>query len=143
MRIAQILQKKGSKVATISSTATIAELLRAMAEHNIGAMIVADERGGLLGIVSERDVVRHLDQRGASLLTTAVSQIMTSDVITCTPEDTVEHLTEVMTHRRIRHLPVLSDGTLTGIISIGDVVKSRIDTLEHTQEQLESYIVQG
>lgn len=143
MRIAQILQKKGSKVATIPSTATVAELLRALAEHNIGAMVVTDERGGLLGIVSERDVVRHLDERGAALLEIAVSQIMTSDVITCTPEDTVEHLTEVMTERRIRHLPVLSGGRITGIVSIGDVVKSRIDTLEHTQEQLESYIAHG
>ena len=143
MRIAEILGKKGSEVATIPPTATVSELLSAMTAHNIGAMVVTDHRDVLLGIVSERDVVRRLDGRGADLLAATVSEIMTTDVITCAPEDTVERLTEIMTERRIRHLPVVTGGVLAGIVSIGDVLKSRIDVLEHNQEQLESYITQG
>jgi CBS domain-containing protein len=88
-------------------------------------------------------VVRRLRDRGGDLLTARVEEIMTRDVLTCSPEDTVDHLAEVMTERRIRHMPVLRDGRLVGIVSIGDVVKSRISQLESDREQLESYIVHG
>ncbi|QUH03336.1 CBS domain-containing protein [Saccharopolyspora erythraea] len=143
MHIAEILSKKGSDVATIRPAAAVSELLRMLAHHNIGAMAVVGEGEDLLGIVSERDIVRRLDERGAELLTATVAEIMTTDVITCAPTDTVEGLTEIMTERRVRHLPVVEGGALVGIVSIGDVVKSRIDALEQSQEQLESYITQG
>jgi CBS domain-containing protein len=93
--------------------------------------------------VSERDVVRRLHESGADLLSSPVSAIMTTEVFTCSPSDTVDSLTVVMTERRFRHVPVLSDGQLVGIVSIGDVVKSRIGQLEQSQDQLQAYIVQG
>jgi len=104
---------------------------------------VVTELGAVVGIVSERDVVRRLRDLGADVLGTPVERIMTADVFTCSPDDTVDHLAEVMTERRIRHVPVLDDGRLVGIVSIGDVVKSRISQLVSDREQLESYIVRG
>ncbi|MGH3520538.1 MAG: CBS domain-containing protein [Haloechinothrix sp.] len=142
MRIADVLRSKGTEVATVEPSATVSELLAALAEHNIGAMVVLD-KDGVVGIVSERDVVRRLNERGAALLDTPVAEIMTTDVATCTPDETVDHLTVLMTERRIRHVPVLVGTRLAGIVSIGDVVKSRMNELEHTQEQLQNYIVQG
>lgn len=142
MRIADVLRSKGTEVATIAPTATVSELLAKLAESNIGAMVVVGD-DGLAGIVSERDIVRRLNERGANALHAPVSEIMTTDVSTCTPDETVDHLTVLMTERRIRHVPVMSNGRLVGIVSIGDVVKSRMNELEHVQEQLEAYIVQG
>lgn len=142
MRIADVLRSKGTEVATIAPTATVSELLAKLSENNIGAMVVlADD--GIAGIVSERDIVRRLHERGSAALRAPVSEIMTTDVATCTPDETVDHLTVLMTERRIRHVPVVSNGRLAGIVSIGDVVKSRMDELEHAQEQLQAYIVQG
>jgi len=142
MRIADVLRSKGTEVATISPTATVSELLAELSENNIGAMVVlADD--GIAGIVSERDIVRRLHERGSAALRAPVSEIMTTAVATCTPDETVDHLTVLMTERRIRHVPVVSNGRLAGIVSIGDVVKSRMDELEHAQEQLQAYIVQG
>lgn len=142
MRIADVLRSKGTEVATISPTATVSELLAKLSENNIGAMVVlADD--GIAGIVSERDIVRRLHERGSAALRASVSEIMTTAVATCTPDETVDHLTVLMTERRIRHVPVVSNGRLAGIVSIGDVVKSRMDELEHAQEQLQAYIVQG
>jgi CBS domain-containing protein len=142
MRISDVLRRKGSEVATIERTATIGQLVVTLAERNIGAAVVADATG-LVGIVSERDVVRRLRDLGGDLLAGTVEQIMTANVFTCSPDDTVDHLAGVMTQRRIRHVPVLVDGELVGIVSIGDVVKSRMDELETDREQLESYIAQG
>lgn len=142
MRISDVLRQKGPAVATIAPSATVHELVSTLRTHNIGAMVVT-EGEAVVGIVSERDIVRRLDERGAELLVAQVREIMTRDVVTCTPEDTVDSLAETMTERRIRHMPVLSDGRLTGIVSIGDVVKSRIRQLETDREQLESYIVHG
>lgn len=142
MRISDVLRQKGPAVATIAPSATVHELVGTLRAHNIGAMVVT-EGEAVVGIVSERDIVRRLDERGAELLVAQVREIMTRDVVTCTPEDTVDSLAETMTERRIRHMPVLSDGRLTGIVSIGDVVKSRIRQLETDREQLESYIVHG
>jgi CBS domain-containing protein len=142
MRIADVLRTKGSAVATIDPDVPVSELLRALAEHNVGAIVVVGP-SGVAGIVSERDVVRRLHEFGADLLSSPVSAIMTTDVFTCSPSDTVDSLTVVMTERRFRHVPVLSDGQLVGIVSIGDVVKSRIDQLEQSQDQLQAYIVQG
>ena len=142
MRIADVLRTKGSAVATIAPDVPVSELLRALAEHNVGAIVVVGP-SGVAGIVSERDVVRRLHETGVDLLSSPVSAIMTADVFTCTPSDTVDSLTVVMTERRFRHVPVLSDGQLVGIVSIGDVVKSRIGQLEQSQDQLQAYIAQG
>ncbi len=142
MRIADVLRGKGGAVVTINPDATVAELLAGLADHNIGAMVVAGP-DGVKGIVSERDVVRQLHNHGASVMSQPVSKIMTSMVSTCCKEDTVDSLTLLMTERRVRHVPVLEDGELIGIVSIGDVVKSRMQELESEHEQLQSYITQG
>ncbi|ABK76197.1 CBS domain-containing protein [Mycolicibacterium smegmatis] len=142
MRIADVLKNKGTAVVTISPQATVTELLAGLAEMNIGAMVVMG-KSGLEGIVSERDVVRQLHKRGSSLLAQPVSSIMTSVVATCTPRDTVDRLNVLMTQNRVRHIPVLDDGRLAGIVSIGDVVKTRMEELETEQQQLQAYITQG
>jgi CBS domain-containing protein len=142
MRIADVLRGKGGAVVTIKPDATVAELLAGLAEHNIGAMVVAGAEG-VDGIVSERDVVRQLHSHGASVLSRPVETIMTSVVSTCSKEDTVDSLTLLMTENRVRHVPVLEDGELIGIVSIGDVVKTRMEELESEHQQLQSYITQG
>jgi CBS domain-containing protein len=141
MRIADVLRGKGGAVVTISPDATVTELLAGLASHNIGAMVVAGP-DGVVGIVSERDVVRQLHAHGASVLSRPVEKIMTS-VVTCSKSDTVDSLSLLMTENRVRHVPVLEDGKLIGIVSIGDVVKTRMQELESEHEQLQSYITQG
>jgi CBS domain-containing protein len=121
---------------------TVGELVDGLVRRNIGAMVVVGP-GGLVGIVSERDVVRKLHELGAALLDRPVSEIMTAQVITCTPADSVDSLTALMTTNRVRHVPVIDGGELTGIVSIGDVVKTRMEELQTQQEQLEAYITQG
>jgi CBS domain-containing protein len=143
MRISDLLRKKGTAVATVTPETNVTELLERLAEHNVGAMVVVDPDGGIAGIVSERDVVRRLNERGPQLLDGPVSAIMTKLVASCRPEDSVDQLSVLMTERRIRHVPVLVDGRLAGIISIGDVVKTRMEELEASQEQLQAYISQG
>jgi CBS domain-containing protein len=143
VRIADLLRHKGSEVATVPPGISVAGLLEDLARHNVGAMVVCDEAGAVVGIVSERDVVRRLDERGAELLHAPVSDIMTTSVVTCEPGENVDSLAATMTERRIRHMPVVTDGRLVGIVSIGDVVRSRIEQLESDREQLESYIAQG
>jgi len=138
-----LLRHKGSDVATVPPGISVAGLLEDLDRHNIGAMVVSDEAGTVVGIVSERDVVRKLHERGAELLHAPVSEIMTTSVFTCAPTESVDSLASIMTERRIRHMPVVSDGRLVGIVSIGDVVKSRIQQLESDREQLESYIARG
>lgn len=142
MRIADVLRTKGTSVATVSPEATVRELLAGLAEHNIGAMPVLGP-DGVAGIVSERDVVRKLHERGGALLSRPVSEIMTTVVATCSPRDSVDDLSVLMTQRRVRHVPVLDDGRLAGIVSIGDVVKSRMEELETSHEQLQAYITHG
>ena len=139
MLIAAILRTKGPLVVSVAPDATVASLLTELARHDIGAVVVARQET-LIGIVSERDVVRHLRRRGSELLEAPVADIMTSDVFTCTPEDTVEEIGRHMTRRRFRHVPVLSQGRLAGIVSIGDLVKSRLRGLEDDRAQLEAYI---
>jgi CBS domain-containing protein len=142
MRISDLLRSKGTAVATVGPQTTVTELLSGLAEHNVGAMVVVGPEG-IAGIVSERDVVRRLHDRGPELLSMPVSEIMTTMVGSCRPGDSVDQLSVLMTERRIRHVPVVVDGKLAGIISIGDVVKSRMQELEKSQEQLEAYISQG
>ncbi len=143
MRIADVLRNKGGAVVTINPDATVTELLAGLAGHNIGAMVVTGPDGGVAGIVSERDVVRQLHAHGASMLSQPVSTIMTAVVSTCGKSDTVDSLTMLMTENRVRHVPVVEDGKLIGIVSIGDVVKTRMEELETEHEQLQSYITQG
>jgi CBS domain-containing protein len=142
MRIADVLRNKGAEVATISPDTTVTELLAGMAQRNIGAMVVMGP-DGVVGIVSERDVVRRLNERGAELLTMPVSEIMTSVVVTCAPGDAVDTLSVLMTENRVRHVPVIANGELAGIVSIGDVVKTRMDEMQAEREQLQDYITQG
>jgi CBS domain-containing protein len=139
MRIADVLRRKGTTVATVGPDVTVTELLGELAAHNVGALPVVDG-GNLVGIVSERDVVRRLHTVGSALLGSPVADIMTADVTTCSPSDSVADLAAVMTERRIRHIPVVSEGELTGIVSIGDLVKARIDLLESERAQLQNYI---
>ena len=114
MRVADLLRSKGSEVATVPPRVSVTGLLEDLARHNIGAMVVADESGNVIGIVSERDVVRRLHERGAELLTAPVEEIMTTQVVTCGPNDGVDSLAAIMTERRIRHMPVIEDGRHTG-----------------------------
>jgi CBS domain-containing protein len=141
MQIADVLRGKatGPDVATTTPAATVGELLALLHRYNVGALPVVDG-GELVGIVSERDVVRHLHERGRALLDGTVGDLMTTDVVTCSPRDRAADLARVMTERRIRHLPVCDDRGLIGIVSIGDLVKARIDQLENEREQLASYI---
>ena len=142
MRISDVLTSKPSQqVVTIGPDATVRELLGLLAEHNVGAVVVSGDGAAVEGIVSERDIVRRLHD-DESVLDGAVSAIMTSDVQTCDPHTTVDDLRVVMTERRIRHVPVVTDGRLTGIISIGDVVKSSLDQLKFERDQLDSYVHQ-
>lgn len=151
MHIVDVLRAKGAEVATIGPNATVTELLAGLAWRNIGAMVVVDDRGSppggegptVVGIVSERDIVRALHQDGPDMLRRPVSSIMTAAVATCGPDASVDDLTEVMTHNRVRHIPVLVDGRLVGIVSIGDVVKTRMDELQTERQQLQAYITQG
>ena len=142
MRIADVLRNKGAAVRTINPDATVRELLAGLAEQNIGAMVVVDA-DGVVGIVSERDVVRQLHHQGADVLSGPVSKIMTAAVATCTKSDTVDSISALMTTNRVRHVPVLDGTNLIGIVSIGDVVKTRMEELETEHEQLQSYITQG
>ena len=140
MRIREILATKPAEVLTVSPDTPVPDLLAALADRGVGAAVVVDASGAVVGMASERDVVRHLHRRGAAVLSDAVSSLMTGPVTTCGPDDEVDSLGAVMTERRIRHLPVLEDGRLTGIVSIGDVVKTRLDELETHRSQLEAYI---
>ncbi len=142
MRISEVLQHKSTtEVVTISPDATVRELVALLAEHNIGALIVSTDGTSVDGIVSERDVVRRLNDED-SVLDGSVSGIMTTVVETAEPDSLLEDLMKTMTDRRIRHVPVISQGKLTGIISIGDVVKHRIGQLEFERDQLDNYLHQ-
>jgi len=142
MRIADILRSKGPAVATVTETTTVAALLTELEVRNIGAMVVIGP-GGVVGIVSERDVVRKLHEHGPELLGRSVGDIMSVDVVTCRPEDPIDDLAALMTNNRVRHVPVLDNGQLAGIVSIGDVVKIRMEELQSESQQLHAYITQG
>jgi CBS domain-containing protein len=139
--VSDLIKRKGSAVTSAPPETTVAALLDLLAEHRIGAVVVSAGGGGVDGIVSERDVVRALRTAGAALLDAPISSVMTADVVVSAPGDTVEDMMRLMTERRIRHVPVVTEGgRLAGIISIGDVVKSRIDELEADRDQLIGYI---
>jgi CBS domain-containing protein len=142
MRISDVLSSKpDQEVVTIAPDSTVRELLALLFRHNVGAVVVSTDGETVDGIVSERDVVRGLHEND-SILDGAVSAIMTGDVATTDPHTPVDDLRVLMTERRIRHVPVVTDGRLVGIISIGDVVKSSIDQLQFERDQLDSYLHQ-
>ncbi len=139
MRISDVIRGKGAKVVTITPETSVRQLLAVLAEHNIGAAVVSTDGTTIQGIVSERDIVRRLNA-GTDVLDLAVSSIMTIDVHTCEPGDHVDEVMRLMTQQRFRHVPVLVGGRLAGLVSIGDVVKTRIGELEFEREQLADYI---
>jgi CBS domain-containing protein len=136
MNVEAILRAKGRQVATIAPGATVAAAVQQLTSRGIGALVVSAD-----GVFSERDIVRGLAEHGVDLLRSSVADLMTRRVITCSPEDSVADLMAQMTERRIRHLPVMRDGALCGIISIGDVVKNRLDEVEFEASSLRNFIV--
>ena len=140
MLVKNILAHKGPEVATVQPTATIKDAVAELNERGVGALVVSTDGRTISGILSERDVVRALHRCGPGLLAMSVGDIMTTDVHTCVPTDEVRSVAQTMTARRFRHMPVTVDGALSGIVSIGDLVKSRIDELETEHDQLLEYI---
>jgi CBS domain-containing protein len=142
MLIADLLRHKGSAVVTIAPGERVTKLLETLAENHIGGVVVLDG-ASIAGIVSERDIVRHLHNKGPGILNSTVADIMTSVVISSEPTDQVDAVATRMTENRIRHMPVVSAGSLIGIVTIGDVVAARLRSLEQERVQLENYITQG
>ncbi|SFP19391.1 CBS domain-containing protein [Geodermatophilus dictyosporus] len=140
MQIAHLLRRKGPGVVTVAPTAPVREALALLAEHGIGALLVAAVPGAVDGVLSERDVVRGLHASGPGVLDGPVSALMTAEVRTCVPGASVHDLARTMTDHRVRHVPVVEDGRLLGIVSIGDVVKARLDELEEERAHLVDYI---
>ena len=143
MLVSHILREKGRDVLAIPPGATLAEAARVLTKHRIGALIVRDEEGGLSGIISERDVVRAVAEEGGVALAFTVDSRMTRDVATCAQTDTIEEIMETMTRCRFRHMPVVEDDGVIGIISIGDVVKTRIAETLREAQALKEYIATG
>jgi len=140
MHVAAILAQKGREVATIPANTTTREAVAELARRKIGALVVTEGRNRIVGIVSERDIVRGLAQQGAGLLDGAIGDIMTREVVTCTESETINRVMGRMTRGRFRHLPVMEAGRLVGIVSIGDVVKHRIEEVEREADEMRSYI---
>lgn len=143
MNVATILNQKGRDVATASAEASLMDIVGDLARRKVGAMVIADERKRVVGIISERDIVRALSTDGVDVLTRSAGEFMTRGVVTCSEEDTVAELMERMTEGRFRHLPVIKDDALVGIISIGDVVKERVSEAEREAEAMRTYIATG
>jgi CBS domain-containing protein len=141
VQISQLLRHKGREVATIAASESVRTALGVLAEKGIGALVVSSDGRHVEGIVSERDVARGLHEHGAGLLAEPVSSLMTAQVHTCRPSASVHDLAQTMTDHRVRHVPVVDDdGALIGIVSIGDVVKARLDELESEQRHMVEYI---
>jgi CBS domain-containing protein len=140
MTVARILAEKGRDVFTTEPHRTLREVIAMLAEKGVGAVVVADAAMHVLGILSERDVVRVIAQHGAGALDEQVSRFMTPKVTTVTREATIDHLMETMTEGRFRHLPVVEDGRLIGIVSIGDVVKRHVNAIDRERQALREYI---
>jgi CBS domain-containing protein len=143
MDVAQILKAKGRDVATVPASALLIEVAQKLADKRIGAVVVMGADGQVAGIVSERDIIRRLAELGPSVLSSPVDQTMTRGVISCRLTDTLDALMSEMTTRRFRHLPVLEDGRLVGIVSIGDVVKHHVAAVEHEAMAMRAYITQN
>jgi CBS domain-containing protein len=140
MRISDVLRVKGTQVVTVTPDTKVRRLLAVLAEYQIGAVVVSDDGTAVGGIASERDIVRALARRGAAVMSEPVTAIYTAQVHTVTPQTPIEEVMRMMTERRVRHAPVVADGRLRGIVSIGDVVKIRIGELETERTALSDYI---
>jgi CBS domain-containing protein len=140
MRISDLLRVKGTRVVTVTPDTKVRHLLQVLAEHGIGAVVVSADGSSVDGIVSERDIVRALALRGAAVMSEPVTEIYTEQVRTVTPDTSLDDVMRLMTEHRMRHAPVVADGALGGLVSIGDVVKSRIDELETERTALADYI---
>ena len=143
MNIAQILKSKGRAVATARPDATLGEIIGKLAQKRIGAIVIVGDNGEVAGILSERDVIRRLGERGAEALQESASQSMTAAVITCQESSTLDELMELMTQGRFRHVPVIEDGALVGIVSIGDIVKNHIAEVEMEVTAMRGYFATG
>jgi len=143
MNVETILREKGSWVATVHPELPISKVVAKLNRERIGALVVSEDGASVDGVVSERDIVIGLARYGADLLSQPVEMIMSREVITCDPDDSVSDLMAEMTNRRIRHFPVVTDGRLSGIVSIGDLVKSRLDEVEFEANSLRSFIAGG
>jgi CBS domain-containing protein len=143
MLVNGVLGRKGSAVVTVTPGAIVSDAVGLLRRHRIGALVVSDDGRNIVGILSERDVVAGLADEGPSLLHRPVAEVMTADPICCHLDDTTEQLMAVMTHRRVRHLPVEHNGELIGLVSIGDVVLQRVQELESEKQVLHDYISQG
>ncbi len=141
MKVQAMLSAKGHEVATTLPETVISTVIRKLKLEGVGALVVSEDGDHVVGIISERDVVRGLAEHGAELLDMRVADLMTKNVKTCSPEDDLKHVMTEMTRSRIRHLPVTEEGRLCGIVSIGDVVKTRLDELETETSALRDYIV--
>ncbi len=140
MMIAGILKNKGGNVLSVAPSASVAEVVRTLASKRIGAVLVTDASGRLMGIVSERDIVRSLAEHGAGTLEMTAAQLMTADVKTATMQTSVAEAMEMMTDGRFRHVPVIEQDRLVGLVSIGDVVKAKIGEAEHEVDSLRAYV---
>ena len=140
MQISQVLRRKGHEVATLDAGESVRTALALLAEHRIGALVVSADGEHIDGILSERDIARGLHEHGAGLLAEPISSVMTPEVHTCSPTASVHELAQTMTDHRVRHVPVVENGRLIGIVSIGDVVKLRVDELQTEHDQLVDYI---
>ena len=143
MFVSDILAQKGGLVFTVTPGTSIAQLSQQLSTRRIGSVLVLDGEGSLAGIVSERDLVRALASHGAKAMELEARQVMTRDVVTCDPDDSIGHVMQTMTQGRFRHLPVVRHGELLGLVSIGDVVKARLEETKHETEALKAYIVAG
>ena len=143
MYVETILRKKGDSIVTVDPADTVSDAVQMLTKHRIGAVLARDAAGDIVGILSERDIVRGVARHKSNCLDMAVKELMTSPVISCKPDDNIDAIMELMTERRIRHLPVMNGDALVGIISIGDVVKQRISEIEHESEALRQYITTG
>ena len=143
MFVSDILAQKGGLVFTVTPGTSIAQLSQQLSTRRIGSVLVLDGEGSVAGIVSERDLVRALASHGAKAMELEARQVMTRDVVTCDPDDSIDQVMQTMTQGRFRHLPVVRHGELLGLVSIGDVVKARLEETKHETEALKAYIVAG
>ena len=143
MTVASILKQKSDRLISVKEADNLAEVARVLTQENIGAVPVLDAGGDMIGIFSERDLVRQIAREGPAVLAKSVSAVMTRNVVCCGPDDSIESTMAMMTARRFRHLPVRSAGRIIGMISIGDVVKRRVEDAEREAEDLREYIARG
>lgn len=143
MFVSDILSQKGNAIFTVAPAASVAEISQQLSARRIGSVLVLDIDGSVVGIVSERDLVRALARHGAAALALEARQVMTRGVVTCDPDDSIDGVMQTMTEGRFRHIPVVRRGELLGLVSIGDVVKARLEEIRHETEALKAYIVAG